>query len=492
MSEQKKLSNKELKELKKKEKAARRAAQKEVDGKPPGENPNAPAPSGGDKPQQQQQQQKQKSKKQVSAPSTTQIKKSINKPVKASTVESKVPSAFSHLSTREQRTAKLPLNLLNIIHPKILELSGLCANYSIVGSIARCKAMLEVFKIVIMDYQTPENSMFSRSLTAYLSHQIDYLKNSRPLSVTMGNAIRWMKQEISVLPIDMAELDAKKEMAEKIDIYIKEKIEYTDKMIIKFASTHITENSTILTFGHSKVLEELFLHCYNEQNKKNITIIIIDSRPLFEGKTLLKNLIAKGLKNCKYYVITALSNVLEEIKIDYVFLGAHSMLSNGRLYSRVGTALISMMSYKRDIPILVCCESIKFSERIQLDSVTQNELGDYNNLMDFFTDSPKKKNFALESFIKQKQLESKPSKQQQTQKQKNTQSQKDQNFKLEIPGGDSDESPLKKDISNISNLKILNIMYDLTPAHYINKIITELGALPPSSVPVIIREYKTN
>ena len=33
-------------------------------------------------------------------------------------------------------------------------------------------------------------------------------------------------------------------------------------------------------------------------------------------------------------------------------------------------------------------------------------------------------------------------------------------------------------------------MYDLTPPEYINKVITELGALPPSSVPVILREYK--
>lgn len=40
-------------------------------------------------------------------------------------------------------------------------------------------------------------------------------------------------------------------------------------------------------------------------------------------------------------------------------------------------------------------------------------------------------------------------------------------------------------------LNILNIMYDLTPPEYINKVITELGALPPSSVPVILREYKS-
>lgn len=426
-----------------------------------------------------------------------QIKKTINKPVDVS--QSKVPSLFSHLSTREQRNAKLPLNILNVIHPKILELAGKYSNYTIVGSINRCKSMLEVFKVVVLDYKTPENMTLTRSLTSYLSYQIDYLKNSRPLSVTMGNAIRWLKQEISVLNIDLTEDEAKDLIIEKIDTYIREKIEYTDRMIINFASGHLTENCTVLTFGHSQVLEKLFVHAHEEEGK-NFTVIVIDSRPLFEGKTMLRKLINRGI-NCKYYMITALLNILEETKIDYVFLGAHAMLSNGRLYSRVGTALISMMSNKKNIPILVCCESIKFSERIQLDSVTQNELGDYENLMDIITDSPKKKNFALEGFIKQKKQAQEGrsgsgtnggkqnSKKQQQQQQQLGQQQQQQKPRKD---GACAESPLKKDIINDDNLKVLNIMYDLTPAYYIKKIITELGALPPSSVPVILREYKSN
>jgi len=37
------------------------------------------------------------------------------------------------------------------------------------------------------------------------------------------------------------------------------------------------------------------------------------------------------------------------------------------------------------------------------------------------------------------------------------------------------------------NLQLLNLMYDLTPAEYINMVITEYGSLPPSSVPVVHR-----
>lgn len=30
----------------------------------------------------------------------------------------------------------------------------------------------------------------------------------------------------------------------------------------------------------------------------------------------------------------------------------------------------------RELPVMVCCETYKFHERVQLDSITQNELGD--------------------------------------------------------------------------------------------------------------------
>ena len=54
---------------------------------------------------------------------------------------------------------------------------------------------------------------------------------------------------------------------------------------------------------------------------------------------------------------------------------------------------------------------------------------------------------------------------------------------------EGDDSSLEN-WKEIANLSVVNILYDLTPPEYINKIITELGALPPSSVPVILREYK--
>ncbi|RCK64422.1 Translation initiation factor eIF-2B subunit delta [Candida viswanathii] len=495
---EKKLSAKELKELKKKEKAAKRAAQKEANGITPEQ-------------QKKLAEQKIEKKKQQLQQSAASSKKQASQTTKKE--ERRVPAVFGHLETREQRNASSSApsasTISNIIHPAILSLTLKYSNYKVVGSSSRLKNMLLAFKQVVQDYSTPENTTLTRHLTAHLSNQIEYLKTGRPLSVSMGNAIRWLKQEISVISIDTSEANAKEILCTKIDDFIKEKIELSDTLIVESASKHIANGSTILTYGHSQVLEELFKFCVLEQNKK-FNLIVVDSRPLFEGKRMVKNLIntyldddeeddipdefasvsSRGARvkvpitkdhiSIQYALINSLSSTLLD-DVDCVFLGAHAMLSNGRLYSRVGTALVAMMCHTRNIPVLTCCESIKFSEKVQLDSITTNELGDAEDLIqdiDCMRLSPKK-SFALEQFLKETEPEKKAP-------EKPAKGKGDQAGEEEKDGEDDSLENWKE----IANLSVVNILYDLTPPEYINKVITELGALPPSSVPVILREYK--
>lgn len=37
---------------------------------------------------------------------------------------------------------------------------------------------------------------------------------------------------------------------------------------------------------------------------------------------------------------------------------------------------------------------------------------------------------------------------------------------------------------------LLNLTYDAMPADFVTLIVTEFGAIPPTSVPVILREYR--
>ena len=105
---------------------------------------------------------------------------------------------------------------------------------------------------------------------------------------------------------------------------------------------------------------------------KQISVIVVDSRPLLEGKSLLTVLSSVGIP-CTYLLLPALASVITDASV--VLLGAHSLHSNGAVYSRAGTALVSMLAKERNIPVLVCSETYKFSDNVQLDSFTKNELG---------------------------------------------------------------------------------------------------------------------
>jgi translation initiation factor eIF-2B subunit delta len=43
--------------------------------------------------------------------------------------------------------------------------------------------------------------------------------------------------------------------------------------------------------------------------------------------------------------------------------------------SQVGTAQVSLIAKTHNVPVLVCCETYKFCERVQTDSFVFNELG---------------------------------------------------------------------------------------------------------------------
>jgi translation initiation factor 2B subunit (eIF-2B alpha/beta/delta family) len=62
-------------------------------------------------------------------------------------------------------------------------------------------------------------------------------------------------------------------------------------------------------------------------------------------------------------------------QVSKVMIGAHALLSNGAVFSRVGTAVVCHMAHATHVPVIVCSETYKFCERVQLDSICFNELG---------------------------------------------------------------------------------------------------------------------
>ncbi|TBU32032.1 eukaryotic translation initiation factor 2B delta subunit [Dichomitus squalens] len=319
------------------------------------------------------------------------------------------------------------------IHPAIARLALQFSTFKITGANARCIATLTAFKTVIQDYVTPQNNTLSRHLMTYLSPQISHLVAARPMSITMGNAIRQLKLDISGSDIDLPEQDAKDVLFRKIDTYIRERIIIADQVIQETAGNKIKDGDIVLTYARSSVVEKVLLEAH--ASGREFSVIVVDSRPMLEGKRLLAVLSEAGIQ-CTYLLLPALGSVISEVSV--VLVGAHSIHTNGAVYSRAGTALVAMMAKRHSVPVVVCCETYKFSENIQLDSFTKNELAPLGDLFSSFPNNKPREYLTLE---------------------------------------------------NQPHLEILNPLYDLTPPSCITAVVTEVGVIPPnaiSSIPVAL------
>jgi translation initiation factor eIF-2B subunit delta len=103
---------------------------------------------------------------------------------------------FGHLYSQPRRYSMAGAS--KDVHPAVLALGLQYSSYTICGSTARMVAMLLAFKALIESYQTPVGTSLSRHLIQLLGPQIEYLRDCRPYSISMGNAIRWLKDSRSL------------------------------------------------------------------------------------------------------------------------------------------------------------------------------------------------------------------------------------------------------------------------------------------------------
>lgn len=344
-------------------------------------------------------------------------------------------SLFSHLPQHDKEASALKVSKENI-HPAIIRLALMYSENLLIGANSRCISMLEAFKQIIRDYKTPMDAVLNRHLDSYLKPQINYLVQFRPLAISMGNAIRYLKCKIAELPPELAEAESKQHLYETIDLYIQNRINLADELIAELGNTKIINGDVIMVYSASETVNCLLKKAHNEDKK--FRVIVVDSRPFFEGKATLEVLTKCGI-SCTYIVVSSIGFVMKQVT--KIFSGAHGVFSNGCLISRVGTALIATMAKVFNVPFCVACETYKFIDKAQIDSFVYNEIADPNDLV----------NEVMQ---------------------------------------DNNSIKVLADWKEISTLKLLNIMYDVTPAKNITAIITEVGMLPCSSVPVVLREYR--
>ncbi|KAL7522738.1 hypothetical protein ACHAWX_007419 [Stephanocyclus meneghinianus] len=369
------------------------------------------------------------------------------------TTEDKMVSLFSHLP-RPKIPTEVHGHLSSLstasLHPAIPTLGNLYSTHALLGGNARCRAMLQTFALLLRSYSPPPTSRDYRHDVDHtlLKPAFQYWTTCRPHSVSMGNAFSFLKLAVANLERDLEWDAARQILLESMEAYVTERIEYAGKAISRHAGTKIQDaGDVILVFGRSEVVNRLLLDAALVE-KKVFRVIVVDARPLLEGRDTLQILTRAGI-SCTYIFLNALSYLMMK-EVTKVFLGASALMSNGSVLSRVGTACVALLAQSNHIPVLVCCETYKICSRVQLESITGNELGDADEVA--CTDCER----------------------------------------VGPSNRCSDDKERKQEVlddwRNQPNLKLLNLIYDLTPSDFVTGVVTEVGILPPTSVAVLLRE----
>ncbi|XP_033156606.1 translation initiation factor eIF-2B subunit delta isoform X2 [Drosophila mauritiana] len=369
-----------------------------------------------------------------SAPKEPKLK-SVS-PTKAATISSpgKCPASTPNVDCRVKLfnhlvCAKEDSQFINdpLVHPSIARLGVQYAKRTVVGSNARCIAFLHALRQVVYDFETPAKKEFGRSLDAAVKHHVDHLHKCRPLAVSVSNAYKQFKNQLTQLPADVPETELKELLVHFIDTYIENQIGKAAQAISGFLQEKITDGDVLLTFACSSLIQ--FICEEAKRRQVAFRVIVVDSRPGCEGQELLRRLHATGIP-CTYVLINAVGYVMAEAT--KVLLGAHALLANGYVMARTGTAQVALVANAHNVPVLVCCETHKFSERFQTDAIVYNELSDPNQLVR--GDKCQLSNWAAKGKL--------------------------------LP---------------------LNLSYDITPPELVSAVVTEVAILPCTSVPVILR-----
>ena len=140
----------------------------------------------------------------------------------------------------------------------------------VTGSSERCTSLLTTLRTLLTDLLpslTPGPDLY-RDIDNLIKPNITFLKQSRPLSISMQNAIRfvhstiptpttlasrYLKREIKGLEPGLTMEEVREKITEAIDDFINVNFVLHPKAISETANKKIGDNDVILTFSHSKV-----------------------------------------------------------------------------------------------------------------------------------------------------------------------------------------------------------------------------------------------
>lgn len=176
----------------------------------------------------------------IGKPTKLRTTKTSAKPVKKNQIQ-----IFDHLYLKHENLDVIIKN----VHPAFVRLGAQYSSKTILGSNSRCLALLSALHSLVNDYKAPSNQEFCRSLETHLQVCVDYLQKCRPLAVSMTNALKHFKFNLTQIDTNLLDNQKKVKLIDVIEIYIQDEIKKAGEAISLKVQTKITNEDIILTYG---------------------------------------------------------------------------------------------------------------------------------------------------------------------------------------------------------------------------------------------------
>jgi translation initiation factor eIF-2B subunit delta len=304
---------------------------------------------------------------------------------------------FSHLNLHQTSTSnKIDHDLIEFQYPCVERLAEAYQTRKCVGSTNRVRQLLLCLKEVVQSYSHKSGS-YSQALLVLINHVISRIQEARPISTSMGNAVKSLKTHLAVLSqgeklkearddAEMMTVEAqKKKTLEHLEDTLKEYVERAVETIVKTLSTYYAEKQVqhVVTFGHSESVVKSLIRA-KESGYENMCVTIVDAAPSFEGRKTLNHLLDADI-SCEYTLMHGMDVVFQRFSNSrdgadqsmVCCIGANAVLANGKIMSRAGSASFCNAAKSRGVKVLVAAETIKFHERVGIDSVLHNDIQDF-------------------------------------------------------------------------------------------------------------------
>lgn len=202
------------------------------------------------------------------------------------------------------------------------------------------------------------------------------------MSFAMGNGVRWLKQQLTDVDIDLGEDEAKELLLRAVDAFVDERIVAASAFTVGHAVDKIRapaasslhggssgSGEVVLTLGGHRLVERTLLQAH-EAGKQLAGVVVVDADPATDasGLAMAKRLVTAGITGVRYAPnLLAIDGELAS-GVTLVLLGAESILADGSMYARAGSCDVAVAASDAGVDVLALCETINFADRITLEA----------------------------------------------------------------------------------------------------------------------------